>query len=55
MFVVNGLLLAEESGAKCETFDAEPIFNQTLTPRSVIAASNPALFELWAQRIRSIE
>ncbi|MCP4387348.1 MAG: inositol monophosphatase family protein [Gammaproteobacteria bacterium] len=48
-----GVLLAEEAGGKCETFDAEPVFKQTLTPRSVIAASNPELFEQWAARIRS--
>ena len=48
-----GVLLTEEAGGKCETFDAEPIFKQTLTPRSVIAASNPELFEQWASRVRS--
>jgi len=48
-----GVLLAEEAGGKCETFDAEPVFKQTLTPRSVIAASNPELFEQWASRVRS--
>lgn len=48
-----GVLLAAEAGGKCETFDAEPVFNQTLTPRSVIAASNPELFDQWASRIRS--
>lgn len=49
-----GVLLAQEAGGYCETFDAESIFKQTLEPRSVIAASNPDLFELWAARIRSI-
>lgn len=48
-----GVLLTEEAGGKCETFDAEPVFKQTLTPRSVIAASNPELFEQWSSRIRS--
>ena len=48
-----GVLLTEEAGGKCETFDASPIFKQTLKPRSVIAASNPELFEQWASRIRS--
>jgi len=48
-----GVLLTQEAGGKCETFDAEPIFRQTLKPRSVIAASNPELFELWASRVRS--
>ena len=49
-----GVLLAREAGGKCETFDAEPVFKQTLVPRSVIAASKPELFELWAARIRSV-
>ena len=48
-----GVLLIQEAGGRCETFDAEPVFRQTLTPRSVIAASNPELFELWASRVRS--
>lgn len=48
-----GVLLTEEAGGRCETFDAEPIFKQTLIPRSVIAASTPELFELWATRVRS--
>lgn len=48
-----GVLLITEAGGKCETFDAEPVFKQTLTARSVIAASNPELFEQWASRIRS--
>jgi myo-inositol-1(or 4)-monophosphatase len=49
-----GILLIEEAGGRCETFDAEPIFNQSLHPRSVIAATTPQLFELWASRIRSV-
>ena len=48
-----GVLLTQEAGGKCETFDAEPIFRQTLKPRSVIAASNPVLFEQWAARVRA--
>lgn len=48
-----GELLTKEAGGHCETFDAEPIFKQTLTPRSVIAAGNPELFEQWAARVRS--
>ncbi|UCH40518.1 MAG: inositol monophosphatase family protein [Gammaproteobacteria bacterium] len=48
-----GVLLIEEAGGKCETFDGEAVFRQTLIPRSVVAASNPELFELWAARIRS--
>jgi len=48
-----GVLLIEESGGIGETLDAEPIFKQTLQPRSVIAASNPGLFRLWAERVRA--
>ncbi len=48
-----GLLLTEEAGGRCETIDAEPIFRQSLKPRSVIAASDPRLFELWSARIRA--
>jgi myo-inositol-1(or 4)-monophosphatase len=49
-----GVLLAQEAAGRCETFDAEPVFKQTLVPRSVIAASTPELFELWATRIRAV-
>ena len=48
-----GVLLVEEAGGKSETFDGEQIFRQSLTPRSVVAASSPELFELWAARIRA--
>lgn len=47
-----GILLTEESGGYCETLEAEPIFNGSLKPRSVIAASNSRLFDLWAARVR---
>jgi myo-inositol-1(or 4)-monophosphatase len=49
-----GVLLNREAGGRSETFDGEPVFTQSLQPRSVIAASNPALFEQWASRIRDI-
>ncbi len=48
-----GALLIEEAGGRAETFAGEPIFRQSLTPRSVIAASTPELFELWASRVRA--
>ena len=48
-----GVLLAQEAGGKCETFDAEPVFKPTLVPRSVIATSTPELFELWASWVRA--
>ena len=47
-----GVLLVSEAGGYSETFDGEPVFRQTLKPRSVIAASNPALFAPWAVKIR---
>ena len=48
-----GVLLNEEAGGVSETIEGEAIFRQTLAPRSVIAASNPDLFEQWAGRVRS--
>jgi len=45
--------LLQEAGGRSETFNAEPVFRQTLEPRSVIAASNPELFEQWSARVRS--
>jgi myo-inositol-1(or 4)-monophosphatase len=47
-----GVLLTAESGGCSETLDAEPVFRQTLKPRSVVAASSPQLFEPWAKRVR---
>jgi len=49
-----GVLLNEEAGGLSETFDGEPVFKQSLQPRSVIAASTPELFEQWASKIRGI-
>jgi len=48
-----GMLLNQEAGGCSATFDGEPIFRQTLDPRSVIAASNPQLFGLWSDRVRA--
>lgn len=48
-----GVLLNQEAGGVSETFTAEAVFNHVLTPRSVIGASNPQLFELWAARVRA--
>ncbi len=47
-----GCLLSTEAGGQNETIDREPVFNQSLTPRSIIAASNPSLFQYWAEWIR---
>ncbi len=49
-----GVLLAAEAGGMSETIDAEPVFRHSLTPRSVIAASTPGLFELWTSRVRDL-
>ena len=46
-----GVLLAHEAGGCSGTFDGEPVFKQSLQPRSVIAASTPALFKQWASTI----
>lgn len=48
-----GVLLNAEAGGCSETFDGEPIFSQTLDPRSVIAASSPQLFDQWSKRVRA--
>lgn len=50
-----GSLLLEESGGRSESHDCEPIFNQTLEPRSVLAASNAELFRQWSSWVRAIE
>jgi myo-inositol-1(or 4)-monophosphatase len=47
-----GLLLTQEAGGISETFAGEPVYLQSLEPRSVIAASNPELFSLWASMVR---
>lgn len=48
-----GVLLTREAGGVCETFDGEPVYKQSLEPRSVIAASTPELFAQWAATIRA--
>jgi len=47
-----GVLLNLEAGGVSETFDGEPVYRQSLDPRSVIAASTPELFTQWASTIR---
>lgn len=47
-----GYLLNSEAGGFGETIDGESVFNGTLSPRSVIAASNADLFEQWTNWIR---
>ncbi|MFT5219702.1 MAG: myo-inositol-1(or 4)-monophosphatase [Planctomycetota bacterium] len=48
-----GYLLNLESGGISESFAGEPVFNNSLEPRSVIAASNAQLFDQWSHKIRS--
>ena len=50
-----GVLLVDESGGLARTFEGESIFQPSLSPRSVMAASTPELFDLWSARIGSIE
>ena len=47
-----GCLLSSEANGLSETIDGEPVFNQSLAPRSVIAASNALLFQQWSRWIR---
>ena len=47
-----GYLLTSEAGGFSETLEGEAIYNGTLSPRSVIAASNEELFKQWAHWIR---
>jgi myo-inositol-1(or 4)-monophosphatase len=42
-----GELILKETGGCALTLDAEPIFSDTLQPRSVVAATNPELFDSW--------
>jgi myo-inositol-1(or 4)-monophosphatase len=48
-----GVLLNHEAGGASETFAGETVYQTTLQPRSVIAASNPELFKLWSATLRS--
>lgn len=47
-----GVLLNHEAGGCSESFDGEPVYNQSLQPRSVIAASNQELFTAWKSIVR---
>lgn len=42
-----GQLILTEAGGCSSTLDGDAIFTRSLTPRSVIAAASPALFEQW--------
>lgn len=45
-FAAGSLILAEAGGYSC-TLEREPVFKQTLAPRSVIAGGGNALFRGW--------
>ena len=47
-----GYLLNSEAGGFSETIEGESIFNGSLSPRSVIGASNAELFKQWTNWIR---
>jgi len=43
-----GNLVFMEAGGYAQTFDAEPVFNNSLVPRSAIAALDKDLFKTWS-------
>ena len=46
-----GVLLLREAGGQSKNLEGEPVFKLSLKPRSVIAASTPALFNQWTSII----
>jgi myo-inositol-1(or 4)-monophosphatase len=40
-----GELIFREAGGLCQTLNGEPVFSFSLEPRSVVAATNPVLFQ----------
>ncbi|MCP4431957.1 MAG: inositol monophosphatase family protein [Gammaproteobacteria bacterium] len=48
-----GCLLLAEAGGVSETHKGEAVFIESLETRSVVAASNPALFRLWSDWLKS--
>lgn len=46
-----GLLILEEAGGRAATLDGEPVFEDSITPRSAMAALDGALFEAWRRWI----
>lgn len=42
-----GSLILTEAGGTCRTLDDETVFAPRLAPRSVVSASDPALFTAW--------
>ncbi len=43
-----GTMLLEESGGMSQNHEGEAVFVESLKPRSVLAASNPELFQQWS-------
>ena len=48
-----GCLLLEEAGGVSETHSGETVFIESLETRSVLAASNPSLFRLWSDWLKT--
>ena len=48
-----GCLLLEEAGGVSETHNGETVFIESLETRSVLAASNPSLFRLWSDWLKT--
>ena len=49
-----GYLLNLEAGGMSETIEGEPVFNESLSPRSVVAACDAGLFSQWKECIKQI-
>ncbi len=47
----GGVLLLQEAGGRCLTHEGEKVFNNSIRPRSIIAASTLGLFDLWQQQL----
>jgi myo-inositol-1(or 4)-monophosphatase len=50
-----GSLILDEAGGYSSTLECEPVFKRTLSSRSVVAASNDALFQCWRQWLTDVE
>jgi myo-inositol-1(or 4)-monophosphatase len=47
-YAAGTLLVSEAGGSSC-SFDREPIYNQSLDPRPVVAAANASLQQQWIE------
>lgn len=50
-----GHLILQEAGGQVTTLDGEALFNHSLQPRSVVAATTPELYRLWYRTIQSAQ